>query len=268
MKLLILVLFSSLCFGQVDQSVGCKISLLSSMNLKGLTGGKVGMFKGRLTCKNYSINDVPITGPDFDLSIPTVNTVSSSDASALLNKTYFNQFGQRIDGDIGAAEGLLGGIVSVGKVAISSTTIGTIVSIAEGIRKYILPRFNVGQSPLDLTNQCDLIGTTGDAVLKAGKTMTCTVYIQKPPKGAALLPSVITFDLAVVAPPIFQPQPPIPPVMLKRPERRTELKQEYKPLLDSNYTVAISNETNLALQGTHGGEWKALKPNNNELASR
>ena len=143
------------------------------------------------------------------MALPTLDTIPASDASAMLTRTYNNQPGQRVARDLTTGLGVWGVIELSGKIAFSSTVVGAVVSSVVAAIQYIIPTFTNNEPPLNLSNQCD--GITG-VTLAAGQSLTCTIYINKPPKGSTQIPSAFCFTLGGTP---VTPLPPAPPVQLR-----------------------------------------------------
>ena len=189
--------------------IPCKLALGSSATMKGLYGGRTQVIQGRVSCSNTSLNNVTISGVNLDLALPTLDTIPASDASAMLTRTYNNQPGQRVARDLTTGLGVWGVIELSGKIAFSSTVVGAVVSSVVAAIQYIIPTFTNNEPPLNLSNQCD--GITG-VTLAAGQSLTCTIYINKPPKGSTQIPSAFGFTLGGTP---VTPLPPAPPVQLR-----------------------------------------------------
>lgn len=175
------------------------------------------MFQAQVECQNYGLTDAKISAVTLDLSMSTVNSIPAAQAQSLLTKTFNGQPGQQITHDSIAAIGVLGAL-QAGKYAfVAAGPFGWVVAGVALATQYIIPLFTANQIPLDFSNQCGNL--QNGMMLAAGASMTCTTYIQKPPKGYPLLPGTFTFNLLTDAPPIVGPPPNPSPVQLRRPER-------------------------------------------------
>lgn len=218
MKTLLFILGAGLVLAQTPASgpVFCKTSLLNSINMKGLYGGRTPMFQAQVECQNYGLADAKVSAVTIDLSMSTVNSLPAAQASALLTKTFNGQPGQQIAHDSIAAIGILGAL-QAGKYAfVAAGPFGWVVAGVALATQYIIPLFTANQIPLDFSNQCGNL--QNGMMLAAGASMTCTTYIQKPPKGYPLLPGAFTFNLLTDSPPTPGPLPNSAPVQLRRPE--------------------------------------------------
>lgn len=171
----------------------CKLSIESSFTMKGLYGGKVTVLQGRVTCKNYGTAPVSIGGSEIDLSLPVINTLPASDASALLTRTYKNQPGQRISRDLTTGLGALGVLEAAKVIALPAGPIGLAVAGAVGVIQYVIPSLTTNEPALDLSNQCDSVQ---GIALAAGATLFCKLYLNKPPKNSPPVPASMEFALA------------------------------------------------------------------------
>lgn len=214
MKSLLIALALSLpAFAQPGDVISCKLSLLNSLNAKTLFG-KTELYKARNVCKNYSVSDVPFGGTDIELSLGTVNTLSQSDAEALINHSYNNQGPKKAENILtNVAMGIALGAASGSPIVLSARTLAYLLFGLTFGQKVILPIFTADIPQLDLSNPCGSI--PADYVLKSGSAIACTVYVQKPPVGAPKLPSTITYNIALSAP-TPGPLPPVSP-LLRRP---------------------------------------------------
>ena len=209
------MLTAALAAAQPASQVYCKASQLNSRNMKGLYGGRTEMFQTQIECRNYGLAPAQIDGIAMDLSLPTINSLPSAQASALLTKTFNGQPGQQMARDASIGLGVLGALeAGGGKVGafLSVGPFGLIVAAVMTVTQYVIPLFTANEPPLNFTNQCDQI--SAGMMLAPGASITCMTYIQKPPKGATPLPGAFTFNL-VTAPPTPGPLPPAPPVQLR-----------------------------------------------------
>lgn len=193
---------------QSSDVVACKLSILNSINAKTLFG-RVDLFKARNVCKNYSTADVPFGGTDIELSLGTVNTLSQSDAEALLNHSYNDQAPKKLSNVItSAAMGI--GLAAAGgsPIVLSARTLAYLLFGVTFGQQVVLPFLTSNVPALDLSSPCG--GIPADYVLKSGSSVACTVYVQKPPKGSTRLPATITYNIALSAPtpgPLPNPTP-------------------------------------------------------------
>jgi hypothetical protein len=210
MKTLLFLLALPIC--AQTTGIPCVLKLGSSATMRGLYGGKTQVVQGRVSCKNYGLDPITASGVDIDLGTPTLDTVPASDASAMLTRTYYNQKGQVISRDLTTGLGVWGAIELSAKITFSSTIVGAIVMGAVAAIQYIIPSFTNNEPPLNLSNQCDNVS---GVTLASGQTLTCTIYITKPPK-STVLPSTLAFTLGGV-PATPGPPPVAPPLQLKAP---------------------------------------------------
>jgi hypothetical protein len=214
MKLLLIGLLALPLAAQTG--IPCTLKLGSSTTMKDLYGGNTTVIQGRVSCKNYGLNPIGVSGVDVDLATPTLDTIPASDAQAMLTKTFNNQTGQRATRDLTSGLGVLGIIelaVKTAKPVLNSTWVGVIITSFVSAVQYIIPSFTANEIPTNFNNQCDAIS---GITLASGQSITCTIYINKPPKGSTQIPSAFGFTLGATTP--VNPLPPAPPVQLRRPE--------------------------------------------------
>lgn len=222
------LLISSLAIPMAAQTpatqgiVACKLSIEGSQTMKDLYGGKVPLYAGNVTCKNYaSVTVGPIGAADLYLALGTINTMTAADASALLTKTYSRSVASQAGTAVQSANTGLGLLAGLKQLSISASSLGWIGFGVGIFSQAVLPFFTAGQPNLTslLANQCDSMSNVS---LAPGQSISCTIYIQKPPK-KTVLPGAVPFDLVPSGPPTPGSLPPPAPVQL-RPRVITEVK--------------------------------------------
>ncbi len=194
------------------QGIVCKASMGSSTTMRDLYGSKVSLIQGRVNCFNNGPSASAISGVAIDISLPGLNTIPASTASAMLAKAYNHQPGERSSRELGAALGAVGILEAARYGSIGAGPLGLIAAAAVGVQQYLIPALKAGEAPLDLTNQCDSFPSTPLAV---GGEFTCTFYVKKPVKGDPAISS--SFDFAINTAPAIGPQPEPPPLQLQNP---------------------------------------------------
>ena len=215
MKLTLAFLLAALPAFCQAPSAECKASLLGSANMKGIYGGRTSVYQANINCLNLTSGPVVITGVALDLSMATLNTMPSATAQALLTKTYNNQPGQVAGRDMTLGIGVLGVLeASKGLAFLAAGPFGLAVAAVVGAVQYVIPFFTQNEVPLSFGQPCDQV--TSGTMIAAGASLTCTAWIQKPPKGAAPLPGAFTFVLVNASNyPVPGPLPPPAPVQLR-----------------------------------------------------
>jgi nucleoside phosphorylase len=207
---LIGLILSAGIFAQ-NPGVECKLSMQSSVVVKGLYGGKVGVSPADLSCKNYSPTPQLVGLTDIDLSLATINTVNAADATAL----FTSQFNKQVAPTLGrVSTGISTGLMAataVNSVKISASSISYIGLGASLITEVLIPLIAPAQPSLPalLANQCGQVLQNAATIASQGE-LHCRWYVQVPPKKSTI-PSTIVF---VVDPSNVTPSPLPNPVPL------------------------------------------------------
>ena len=264
MKLALLSVWLALpIFAQVAPGVvDCLLTIESPKITKKLYG-KAPIATGTVRCKNYTQSTLQIAPEDIYIAMSTVPSMNATDATALLTQAYG---AQPVQTWVRIASAALMGIGFAtgtgGFVNLSARTLGYMMGGATVANEFVVPIFTANKTPLTtlLSNNLDSVGVT---TLATGQSMTRKVYIEPPPKGSSLPPTV-HFQFDPATPSLMAPQPQPVPMMVKPRELHAELDPVVDQVID-NWMAEVSYVEHLQMaKNIEAGVW--VTPNRTEVA--